>query len=226
MGKFVSKAVREHYKRVTQQVIKDLSQPFYIIQETPNFVDCPNCIWDSINKKSSNVFNASFVTPITVFSGTDQQRLVSPISFTDSRCPVCLGEGQLFTARELCIHAMVNFVRPGDSGAKYYDLPAGKEGVNFAIIKTQVCFYDLLARNDTFIIHNNIKCEKYRPPMVRGLGGDPSIVEMVVQTTESGELVSGRFDSADHPFDREDDPRRKIKGGTDANVLRGIIKGK
>lgn len=227
MGKLIPTSVKKHFKKVTQQIVLDLSQPMTVVQESPLFVDCPNCIWDSINKKSSNVFNASFVSPTTIFSGTDQERTITPVSFTSGRCPVCIGEGQLFTNREVCIPAMINFINPGEFGAKYIDLPAGKEGVNFAVVKTLACYYDLLARNDVFVIHNNIKCEKYRPPLVRGLGGDEAVVEMVIQTSEAGQLSTGKFDSSDHPYQsRTEDPRRKIKGGTDHRILRGDIRGR
>ena len=227
MGKLISNAVKKQFKQVTQQIVKDLAQPFIIVQESPLFVDCPNCIWDSINKKSANVFNASFVASTIIFSGTDQERTISPVSFTGGRCPVCIGEGQLFTSKELCIPAMINFIRPGDSGGKYYDLPAGKEGVNFAVVKTLACYYDLLVRNDVFVIHNNIKCEKYRPPLVRGLGGEEAVVELIIQTAEAGQLATGKFDSSDHPYQSQtEDPRRKIKGGTDHRILNGDIKGR
>lgn len=227
MGKLISNAIKKQFKQVTQQIVKDLAQSFTIVQESPLFVDCPNCLGDSINKKSANVFDASFVAPIVIFSGTDQERTISPVSFTVGRCPVCIGEGQLFTSKTLCIPAMINFIRPGDSGGKYYDLPAGKEGVNFAVVKTLACYYDLLVRNDVFVIHNNIKCEKYRPPVVRGLGGEEAVVEMVIQTAEAGQLSTGKFDSSDHPFQSQtEDPRRKIKGGTDHRILNGGIKGR
>lgn len=227
MGKLIPNSVKKQFKAVTQQVVKDLAQPFTIVQESPLFVDCPNCIWDSINKKSANIFDSSFVASTIIFSGTDQERTISPVSFTGGRCPVCIGEGQLFTNKELCIPAMINYIRPGDSGGKYYDLPAGKEGVNFAVVKTLACYYDLLVRNDVFVIHNSIKCEKYRPPLVRGLGGEEAVVEMIIQTSEAGQLATGKFDSSDHPYQSQtEDPRRKIKAGTDHRILRGDIKGR
>jgi hypothetical protein len=218
--------VKKEFKRITQQVVTDLSQPLVVVQESPMFVDCPNCIWDSINKKSSNVFDSSFTVATIIFVGTDQQRTVDPISFTSGRCPVCIGEGQLFTNKEVCIPAMINFIGPGASGGGFEDMAAGKEGVSFAVVKTLACHYDLLARNKVFVIHNNIKCEKFRPPFVRGLGGEEAVTEMVIQTTEAGQLASGKFDSGDHPFaSRTEDPRRRIKGPTAIQTLRGQIRG-
>lgn len=220
--KLITNKIKNDFKRITQQIVSDLSQPFIIIQESPLFVDCPNCIWDSINKKSSNVFNAAFTVSSIIFAGTDQQRTISPVSFTAGRCPVCIGEGQLFTEKELCIPAMVNFMGAGD---KYTDMSAGKEGVNFAVIKTLACFYNLLAQNEVFIIHQNIKCEKFKPPLVRGLGGAEAVVEMVVQTTEAGQRSTGKFDTSDPALGRSEDTRRRIKGPTASQILRGPLKG-
>jgi hypothetical protein len=222
--KLIPNRIKREFQRLTQQVVLDLSQPLVIIQESPFFVDCPNCIWDSINKKSSNVFDASFTVASTIFVGTDQQRTISPVSFTSGRCPVCVGEGQLFTEKELCIPAMINFIRSGD-GSEYMDLAAGKEGVNYAVVKTLACYYDLLARNEVFVIHRTIKCEKFKPPFVRGMGGLEAVAEMIVQTTESGQRSTGKFDVDDPKFNRLEDVRRRIKGPTATQILRGPIKG-
>lgn len=227
MGRpLIPKHVKKQYKQMMQQVIQDLSEPLIIVQESPMFVDCPNCIWDSINRKSSNIFDSSFTGPVTIFQSTDQQRTISPISFTSGRCPVCIGEGQLFTNKEVCIPALINYMDTSNA-LKYEDTPAGKEGVNYVRVKTLACHYDLLARNAVFVIHNNIKCEKFRPPMVRGLGGDEAIAEVILQTTEAGQLTTGKFDSSDHPFaSRTEDPRRKIRSPSDIRILRGQIKGR
>ena len=218
----ISKNIKKQYRKIIQQVITDLSEPLIIIQESPMFVDCPNCIWDSINRKSSNVFDASFVTPVVIFTATDQQRTISPVTFTAGRCPVCIGEGQLFTNQDICVNALINYL---DSALEFESTPAGKEGVNFLRVKVLACHYDLIARNDIFVVHNTIKCEKFKPPFVRGLGGDESICEFILQTAEVGELTTGKFDSSDHPFARNEDLRRRIKSPTDINILRGTIKG-
>lgn len=215
--------VKKQYKKLIQQLVLDLSAQLGIVQESPLFVDCPNCIWDSINKKSSNVFDASFTASTVVFLATDQERTISPISFTFGRCPVCIGEGQLFTQKEVCIPAMVNFISATNPG--YFDLPAGKEGVNFILVKTLACHYELLTNNQIFVVNNNTKCEKFRPPFVRGLGGEDSVCEMVLQTSEAGERTSGKFGGGD-PLRREAESKRKIKGPTDLDILRTRLRGR
>lgn len=222
--KLVPTKVKKDFKKMAQQLVLDLSSDgMVVVQESPMFIDCPNCIWDSINKKSSNIFDSAFVASVVIFTGTDQERTVNPISFTSGRCPVCIGEGQLFTNQELCIPAMINFIS-GGQGGRFDDLPIGKEGTNFVLAKTLACHYNLLERNTTFVIHNGIKCEKYKPPFVRGLGGEEAVCEMVLQTTEAGERSTNKFGGGD-AFDRDDDPRRRIRHPSDINVLRGRLRG-
>jgi len=220
----IPKSVKKKFKKITQQIVSDLSQRLRIIQESPSFVDCPNCVWDSINKKSSNVFQSSFTAPTTIFASTDQERVISPVSFTEGRCPVCIGEGQLFTTKEICIPAMVNFIS-GDRGGRFSDLPIGKEGVNFLVLKTLACHYELLLNNEIFIVHNNVKCEKFSPPFVRGLGGEEAVTEMVLQTTEVGQRTSAKFGGTDKQR-REANVRRRIKGPTETDTLSGRLQGR
>ena len=221
--KLVSKKDKRRFKKLIQQLVVDLSQSLAIVQESPLFIDCPNCIWDSINKKSSNVFDASFASPEVIFADTDQERTITPTSFSIGRCPVCIGEGQLFTSQEVCIPAMVNFISGGEGG-RFTDLPVGKEGVNFLLVKTLACHYNLLAKNEIFTVQAGIKCEKFRPPFVRGLGGEDAVCEMLLQTTEAGQRATEEF-GGNAPLSREDDPRRRIKGPTDIEVLRGHVRG-
>lgn len=222
--KLVPSRVKNEFKKLTQQLVLDLSQDLAIVQESPLFTECPNCIWDSINKKSSNVFDATFTVPVTIFSATDQARTINPVSFTSGRCPVCIGEGQLFTSREVCIPAMVNFFSPADDrGGGFVQLAAGKEGKNTLLIKTLACHYELLLNNEIFMIHNGVKCEKFSPPIVRGMGGVEAVAECWMQTAEVGQRASDKFRTSTDP---RDDPRRRIKGPTDLPVLRGARVGR
>lgn len=184
-----------------------------------------NCVWDSINKKSSNVFQSSFTKSVTIFVTTDQERIITPIPFNVGRCPVCIGEGQLFTSKEVCIPAMINYLAATDFGSRYFDLPAGKEGTNYMIVKTLACHYELLFNNSIFVVHNNVKCEKWKPPFVRGLGGEDAICEMMLQTSEAGARSSGKFGGGD-PLRREGENKRRIKGPTEIDILRGRLRGR
>jgi len=120
---------------------------------------------------------------------------------------------------------MINFIGRDERGGRFLDLPAGKEGVNFLVVKTLACNYELLLNNEVFIVHNNVKCEKFTPPFVRGLGGEEAVTEMVLQTTEVGQRTSAKFGGTDKQR-REDKVRRRIKGPTEADVLSGRLQGR
>jgi len=222
--KLVPNSIKTEFKKLTQQLVLDLSGNLTIVQESPMFVDCPNCIWDSINKKSSNVFDASFTSASTIFASTDQERTISPVSFTGGRCPVCIGEGQLFTSKELCIPAMINFFSAADDRqGGFVQMAAGKEGKNSLLVKTLACHYELLLNNEIFMVHGGIKCEKFTPPIVRGLGGVEAIAECTMLTTEIGQRTTDKFRTSTDP---REDPRRRIKGPTDLPILRGTRTGR
>ena len=105
------------------------------------------------------------------------------------------------------------------------DLPVGKEGVNYMVVKTEACHYNLLADNSIFVVHGGVKAEKFRPAFVRGLGGEETVCEMILQTTEAGERTSNKFGGGDK-LSRDDDPRKRIKGPSDINVHRGRFSGR
>lgn len=185
-----------------------------------------NCIWDSINKMSSNVFDSSFIAPTTVFTSTSDERIITPISFSEGRCPVCIGQGQIFTNKEVCIDAMVNFLSGiGSRESSYSSLPAGREGMNLVVVKTLACHYELLLNNEVFFIHNNVKCVKFKPPIVRGLGGEEVVCETIMQTADEGQRTTGKFGGGDK-MSRDDDPRRRIKGPSDIQDQRGKLRGR
>lgn len=224
--RLVTKRMKQDYKKAMSQLVKDLSQKITIVQESPMFVDCPNCVWDSINKKSSNVYDSSFVSATTIFPSTSEERIITPIPFTVGRCPVCVGEGQIFTAKEVCINAMVNFLSgTGSRESSYSSLPAGKEGMNLVVVKTLACHYELLLNNEVFFIHNNVKCTKFKPPIVRGLGGEEVVCETIMQTADEGQRTTGKFGGGDK-LSRDDDPRRRIKGPSDIFDQRGRLRGR
>lgn len=222
--KLITSKIKKDYKKKVQQLVSDLSQDLVVVQESPLFVDCPNCIFDSINKKSSNVMDSTFVTPVIIFSGTSEERTVSPVTFNEGRCPVCIGEGQLFTNKELCIRAMINFFSETGRRGQFLSLPAGKEGVSLVIIKTLACNYEVLLNNEVFFIHNNVKLSKFKPPFLRGLGGDDAVCEVLMQTVDEGQRTSGK--QGGDKLSREDDPRKRIKSQSDILDQRGRLTGR
>jgi hypothetical protein len=225
MRPLVTKKMKQDYKKKIQQLVTDLSQDLVVVQESPLFVDCPNCIWDSINKKSSNVFDSTFNSSDIIFVGTSDQRTINPISFTTGRCPVCIGDGQIFTNKEICIKAMINFFSETGRRGSFMSEAAGKEGVSLVIIKTLPCNYKLLLDNEVFFINTNIKLGKFKPPFLRGLGGEDAVCETLMQLVDEGQRTSGDYGSGDK-LSRDDDPRKRIKSASDILDQRGTLKGR
>jgi hypothetical protein len=120
---------------------------------------------------------------------------------------------------------MINFISGDGRGGRFLDLPVGKEGVNFLVAKTLACNYELLLNNSVFIVHNNVKCAKFTPPIVRGMGGEEAVAEVILQTTEVGERSSAKFGGTDKQR-READVRQRIKGPTETDVLSGRLQGR
>ena len=223
--KLITGKMKRDYKKLVQRLVLDLSQDLVVVQESPLFADCPNCIWDSINKKSFNLQDAAFVSPVIIFAGTGEERTVSPVAFNEGRCPVCIGEGQLFTNKELCIPAMINFFSETGRRGQFLSLPAGKEGVSLVIIKTLACNFELLLNNEVFFMHNNVKLAKFKPPFLRGLGDEDAVCEVLMQTVDEGQRTSGKLGSGDK-LSRDDDPRKRIKSQSDILDQRGRLRGR
>lgn len=223
--KLVTKKMKQDFKKKIQRLVSDLSQDLVVVQQSPMFVDCPNCIWDSINKKSSNVFDSSFVSSNLIFPGTSEERSISPISFSEGRCPVCIGEGQIFTNKEICIKAMINFFSETGRRGSFMSEAAGKEGVSLVVVKTLPCNYELLVNNEVFFMHNNVKVAKFKPPFLRGLGGEDAVCETLMQTVDEGQRTSGDYGSGEK-LSRDDDPRKRIKSQSDILDQRGRLRGR
>jgi len=102
-------------------------------------------------------------------------------------------------------------------------MAAGKEGKNSLLVKTLACHYELLLNNEIFMVHDGVKCEKFTPPIVRGMGGEEAVTECVMVTVEVGQRTSDKFRTSTDP---RDDPRRHIKGPTDLPTLRGTRTGR
>ncbi len=223
--KFITSKMKKDYKKKVQQLVVDLSKDLDVIQESPLFVDCPNCIWDSINRNSSNIFDSTFTTPLNIFVGTSAARTLTPISFTEGRCPVCIGEGQIFTNKEICIKAMVNFFSETGRRGSFMSEAAGKEGISLVVVKTLPCNYKLLLQNEVFFINSNVKLAKFKPPFLRGLGGEDAVCEILMQLVDEGQSTSGNDGSGDK-LSRDDDPRKRIKSASDILDQRGKLRGR
>lgn len=177
MAKIVTPAIRKVYKDLIKQVVADLNKPI-IVFLAPEAVDCPNCYWDTINRKSSGQFDVGFVAPVVIFGNT-----ISPISFNRSRCPVCFGEGQLTSEVTRNLKALVKW-NPS-SAEDFETLPLGREGKPMVRIKVLRSDFNNIVNAKYFTI-DGVRCELIQPPTIRGLGTQEELVVAFLLATEPG----------------------------------------
>ena len=102
---------------------------------------------------------------------------------------------------------------------------AGKEGISLVTVKTLPCNYELLLNNEIFFINTNVKMVKFKPPFLRGLGGEDAVCETLMQTADEGQRTSGDYGSGEK-LNRDDDPRKRIKSASDILDQRGRLSGR
>jgi hypothetical protein len=173
----IHRSIKDQHRKMIRQVVKDFSRSVQtvvlILPDTE--VTCPNCLYNSLDKNSTGVFNTHFIVPTVVFSGTLYERTVSPTSFNRARCPVCYGKGVLTAPVRYSIQAH-SYWSPNapTEDSNFTDLPAGREGDNFVMLKTDAENYRLIY-NAVAAYINGIYTEPFRPPVIRGFGGSKSL---------------------------------------------------
>lgn len=182
MGKIVTSSIKKIYKDLVKQVIKDLGEPVYLYYD-PEVARCPNCFWDAATGKSKNVYDTSFVTPIVVLGNT-----IVPVPFLRGRCPVCRGEGSLFSYIPVVMKALVKW-QPADS--ELVRTVAGDEGSNIVRVKASKSYY-IKVRDAKYALIDGVRCELVRPPILRGLGKDDQMVVAFFQAVEVGKSTKDR----------------------------------
>ena len=204
----------DHYLKVMGRQVTVVLPPF--------IVNCPNCIWDSVRAKSTNVYDTQFIRPKNVFVGTSKQQKIYPQPFNvetapagiqydpaldnpkilrTTVCPVCKGEGTLLCDRTICITGLVTW----NPKEEFLDLSGGLDGQNICRIKTFRNNYALCRDAESFIV-DGTECVLQTPPRVKGLGAD-HITEFYLIATAVDKSVSDKLDS---------DPRiiKDIKGSS------------
>jgi len=173
----VTPAIRKIYRDLIKEVVEDLHKPI-LISLPPAKEDCPNCIWDSINRRSSGKFDASFVTPVVIFGNT-----ITPTSFSRGRCPICAAVGYLEELTERNVKALVRW-NPGAAEDIEYT-PVGREGKSVVRIKVLRSDFDLVRTAVSFLV-DGVRCELLRPPTIRGLGIQEELVVAYLLEVEPG----------------------------------------
>ncbi len=180
MTKIVTPGIRKTYKTLIKQVVEDLHKNI-LAHMPPIKADCPNCIWDAVNKTSSGTFQSSFITPVTIFGN-----VITPSLFTRSRCPVCFGLGYLASPVTKNLKALVKWNPKTDDTLLI--LPAGREGEPVVRIKLLRVDFPTLIGAETFTV-DGVRCELNAPPTIRGLGEQEELVVAYLLATEVGDDV-------------------------------------
>lgn len=182
MVKIVTPATRKIYKELITQVNIDLHKVI-IAHMPPEKADCPNCIWDSVNKISSGTFQSSFVSPVTIFGN-----VITPNPFSRGRCPICLGIGYLSIPSARNIKTLVKWNPKGYN--EIQPTPAGREGDPIVRIKALRKDFDTIVNAEYFTV-DGVTCVLNAPPTIRGLGIQEEQVVAFLLATEVGSSVKG-----------------------------------
>ncbi len=188
-----------------RDVIKGLSRTVLVYRQ-PIKSECPNCYYDKMTSRSSGrcVFNEDTVTgtggkPPTTYqmiqAADARQALYDPNGnmatrykyFSCGRCPVCNGKGYLETQRRRWIACLVTWdPNLGASTNNMTFTPAGTEGSTIVQLKTDPKNLDLF-KNSSRIVVDGVECKLSRPPIIRGLGNQTTMV-VTAFTTEKPKI--------------------------------------
>ena len=76
MGHYLRNSTLARYNKVIDNLRDDIGRIVYIIISSSTSTQCPNCLYDVVNKRSAGMYNGT-----------------GPQPFTNGKCPVCSGVG-------------------------------------------------------------------------------------------------------------------------------------
>jgi len=205
------KKTQKVFKKTMDTFIRVNGRPI-IVKLPPIYSDCPNCMTDPLfdQGESINKYDTSFIRPVNIFPGTEEERIIYPKPFNvlsvsgvtfdpedpnprilnTAICPVCKGRGKLSVIPEACINGNFNWhPRSGLSDGKMTDLSAGRFPSNIGIIKTDLCNYAICRDALEFVLNSGVRCQTYEAPVKKGIGED-AFVEIYVQKVDSTDSTS------------------------------------
>ncbi len=150
----IPSTVIDIFEREVDALIRDLGKKIKLIYK-PTIIDCPNCIFDLIGRKSANRFQSG-----------------GPQPFSDgARCPYCRGTGKTEKENSEIILGLVDW-KPRD----YQDFGISIQNANAIVgIKTLATDAIKIQRATEAIVDYAIsdimklRCKKLRDPMITGL---------------------------------------------------------
>lgn len=152
-GKFVSDALVQLFQERITQLIADLGRDV-VLTMIPQENDCPNCKFDVINQRSSNIYTSNA-------SGASLNK-----PFADGqRCPVCQGKGKLFFRRTITHKALIGFTPPPE---EYIKEKNGLIPTDVKRTKTKLITFNDFEEAQYAEI-DGVEYEKLTPPRKTGL---------------------------------------------------------
>lgn len=162
----IDSAFKQTFKDAINALLEDtaLTVPCKLVFENTKLQDCPNCIYDTLSRRSSN-----------------QYQLGGPLPFINGQiCPYCNGAGSLSYSSEENIY--LGIIKP-----VFFNMaPLELETVNFVDGKIQslcgIQYYAKIKNANHIIIDTNItdlslnKYIRYRDPIPMGFGDNSYIV--------------------------------------------------
>ena len=157
---YIDDSLVDVYQTSITQIIFDLGRKFSV-HLPPQNIDCPNCTYDSVNKRSGNRY-----TPNS--SGTALN-----ISFPLGQiCPVCRSIGTLPIYRNFTYTALVRRT-PNDLNYEFY----GVDPTTVLRLKTVLSTYQDLVDAD-FVVLDGQKYIKLTAPVLTGLRDNAFVVSL------------------------------------------------
>lgn len=207
-------SIKKEFKDGFEEYIRKMGRSV-IAHLKPNEVQCPNCIFDNYQHKSTNIWNTSFLKPVNIFPGTSYQKEIYPAPFNVTSvsgvqydptipnpkilnvavCPVCRGEGVLINDNTTCFNAVVTVGKPqtGAEPSDYIDLSAGRDGMQLTRLKTYANNY-AVCRDAEFFTVDGIKYKIEVPARLKGLG-NKAITELYLSTVDVDSSSDTEYDT-------------------------------
>lgn len=201
----IPKELKKEFHNGFNEYINSMGREVIAYLEATTVV-CPNCTYDNIQKESNNIYNEDFKRPVNIFPGTSFQKTIYPVPFNvtsisgiqldptlidpkilqTSLCPVCNGTGLLMHDNIVKFIGVVTIGK--NDSPTFKDLAPGRDGIQFARIKTFNTNYSI-CRDAKYFIIDGIKYILEIPTRLKGLG-DLHITELYLSEVQEGSSVN------------------------------------
>lgn len=147
MGRFVQPRHFQLYKEFVEGIRSDLGRNITLYLPGDKR-DCPNCLFDPINKKSTNVYSPKSPFPTDINGGASQ-------FFRGGVCPVCSGTGQVQSGQDsIIVNALIRWLKE----EKQYKWIQGVHDVNDYRVKADIKFFENF-KNARVVEIDGVPCE-------------------------------------------------------------------